>query len=99
MPLSIAFRWKAPRIETPREDPNGIAGGLSAVGDSIYRAKQSSRAEDDRQRRIAEDDRQKSLFGETADLIRGKASERARLVQQREQIAAQIEAIKQRMGL
>lgn len=99
MPLSIAFRWKAPRIETPREDPNGIAGGLSAVGDSIYRAKQSRRAEEDRQRRIAEEDRQKSLFGETADLIRGMASERARLVQQREQVAAQIEAIKQRMGL
>ena len=99
MPLSIAFRWKAPRIETPREDPNGIAGGLSAVGDSIYRAKQSRRAEEDRQRRIAEEDRQKSLFGETADLIMGRASERARLVQQREQVAAQIEAIKQRMGL
>lgn len=99
MPLSIAFRWKAPRIETPREDPNGIAGGLSAVGDSIYRAKQSRRAEDDRQRRISEEERQKSLFGETADLIRGMASERERLVQQREQVAAQIEAIKQRMGL
>lgn len=99
MPLSIAFRWKAPRIETPREDPNGIAGGISAVGDSIYRVKQSRRAEEDRQRRIAEEDRQKSLFGETADLIRGRAEERARLVQQREQVAAQIEAIKQRMGL
>lgn len=99
MPLSIAFRWKAPRIETPREDPNGIAEGLSAVGDSIYRVKQSRRAEEDRQRRIAEEDRQKSLFGETADLIMGRAKERARLVQQREQVAAQIEAIKQRMGL
>ena len=99
MPLSIAFRWKSPRIETPREDPNGIVGGLSAVGDSIYRVKQSRRAEEDRQRRIAEEDRQKSLFGETADLIRGRASERDRLVQQRKQVAAQIESLKQRMGL
>lgn len=99
MPLSIAFRWKAPRIETPREDPNGIAGGLSAIGDSIYRVKQSRRAEDERQRRIAEEDRQKSLFGETADLIRGKADDRARLVQRREQIVRQIAAIKQRIGM
>lgn len=54
---------------------------------------------EDRQRRITEEDRQRQLFGETSGLIRGKADERARLVQQREQIAAQIEAIKQRIGI
>lgn len=54
---------------------------------------------EDRQRRIDEEERQKRLFGDTAGLIRGKADERARLVQQREQIAAQIEAIKQRIGM
>lgn len=54
---------------------------------------------EDRQRRIDEEDRQKRLFGDTAGLIRGKADERARLVQQREQIAAQIEALKQRIGM
>ncbi|WP_295684773.1 hypothetical protein [uncultured Fibrobacter sp.] len=99
MPLSIAFRWKAPRIETPREDPNGIAEGLSSIGDAIYRAKQSRRAEEDRQRRIDEEDRQRRLFGDTAGLIRGKADDRARLVQQREQIVRQIAAIKQRIGM
>ena len=117
MPLSIAFRWKAPRIETPREDPNGIAEGLSSIGDAIYRVKQSRRAEDerqrnaarqaeldrmsteDRQRRIDEEDRQRRLFGDTAGLIRGKADDRARLVQQREQIVRQIAAIKQRIGM
>lgn len=117
MPLSIAFRWKAPRIETPREDPNGIAEGLSSIGDAIYRAKQSRRDEDerqrnaarqaeldrksteDRQRRIDEEDRQRQLFSDTAGLIRGKADDRARLVQQREQIVRQIAAIKQRIGM
>ena len=54
---------------------------------------------EDRQRRITEEDRQRQLFGDTAGLIRGKADERARLVQQREQIAAQIEALKQRIGM
>ena len=54
---------------------------------------------EDRQRRITEEDRQRQLFGETSGLIRGKADERARLVQQRNQIAAQIEALKQRIGM
>lgn len=54
---------------------------------------------EDRRRRIAEEDRQRNLYGEAAGLIRGKADERARLVQQRNQIAAQIEAIKQRIGV
>ena len=54
---------------------------------------------EDRQRRIDEEERQKRLFGDTAGLIRGKADERARLVQKREQIAAQIEALKQRIGM
>lgn len=117
MPMNVAFRWKTPRIDTPREDPNGIAEGLSSIGDAIYRAKQSRRAEDvrqrmavrqaeldrmsmeDRQRRIDEEDRQRRLFGDTAVLIRGKADDRARLVQQREQIVRQIAAIKQRIGM
>lgn len=117
MPMNVAFRWKTPRIDTPREDPNGIAEGLSSIGDAIYRAKQSRRAEDDRQRnaarqaeldrmsaedrqrRIDEEDRQRQLFGDTAGLIRGKADDRARLVQQREQIVRQIAAIKQRIGM
>ena len=117
MPMNVAFRWKTPRIDTPREDPNGIAEGLSSIGDAIYRAKQSRRAEserqrnaarqaeldrmstEDRQRRIDEEDRQRQLFGDTAGLIRGKADDRARLVQQREQIVRQIATIKQRIGL
>ena len=62
-------------------------------------ARLDSMYSEDRQRRIDEEERQKRLFGDTAGLIRGKADERARLVQQREQIAAQIEALKQRIGM
>lgn len=62
-------------------------------------ARLDSMYSEDRLRRIDEEERQKRLFGDTAGLIRGKAAERARLVQQREQIAAQIEALKQRIGM
>lgn len=62
-------------------------------------ARLDSMYSEDRQRRIDEEERQKRLFGDTAGLIRGKADERARLVQQREQIAAQIEALKKRIGM
>lgn len=62
-------------------------------------ARLDSMYSEDRKRRIDEEERQKRLFGDTAGLIRGKADERARLVQKREQIAAQIEALKQRIGM
>lgn len=62
-------------------------------------ARLDSMYSEDRLRRIDEEERQKRLFGDTAGLIRGKADERARLVQQREQIAAQIEALKKRIGM
>lgn len=119
MPMSVGFRWKGVNIAPPKTvtERERLGENLGAIGDSIYRAKQSRRAEDerqrmaarqaeldrmsmeDRQRRIDEEDRQRRLFGDTAGLIRGKADERARLVQQREQIVRQIAAIKQRIGM
>lgn len=54
---------------------------------------------EDRQRRIDAEDRMQRIYGETADLISGKQAERQKLVAQREQIAQQIAALRQRIGM
>ena len=79
------------RLDSNNRARNAAQDARQARLDSMY--------SEDRQRRIDEEERQKRLFGDTAGLIRGKADERARLVQQREQIEAQIEALKQRIGM
>lgn len=96
MPMSIAFRWRTPNINAPQStaEKNDVNENLRSIGGSIFQMKQSRRMEDDRQRRIAEDERQKKLYGETADMIRGKASEREALVKKREEILERINQLK-----
>lgn len=100
MPMSIAFRWRTPNINAPQStaEKNDVNENLRSIGSSIFQMKQSRRMEDDRQRRIAEDERQKKLYGETADMIRGKASEREALVKERERIVNEINALKAQMN-
>ena len=100
MPMSIAFRWRTPNIATPQStvEKNNVNENLQSIGSSIFQMKQSRRMEDDRQRRIAEEERQKKLYGETADMIRGKASEREALVKERDRIINEINALKAQMN-
>lgn len=55
-------------------------------------------AEEDRQRRIQAEDRQQKLYGETSELIRSKAAQRAELVRRREEIVNRINELEQRIG-
>lgn len=55
-------------------------------------------AAEDRARAIAEQDRRNKAYGEAADIIRGRSAERERLLQERAEIVARINAIKSRMG-
>ena len=100
MPMSIAFRWRTPNISEPQSnaEKNNVNENLQSIGSSIFNMKQSRRAEQDRQRRIDEEERQKKLYGETADMIRGKAAEREALVKERERIVNEINALKAQMN-
>lgn len=53
---------------------------------------------EDRQRRIQAEDRQQKLYGETSELIRSKAAQRAELVRRREEIVNRINELEQRIG-
>lgn len=53
---------------------------------------------EDRQRRIDAEDRQQKLYGETSELIRSKAAQRAELVRRREEIVNRINELEQRIG-
>lgn len=114
--MSVNFMWRTPQMVAGRSDPNGISEGLGNVGESIFRFKQSRRAEEERQRnaarqaeldrmnaedrkrRIQAEDRQQKLYGETSELIRSKAAQRAELVRRREEIVNRINELEQRIG-
>lgn len=100
MPMSIAFRWRTPNISAPQStvEKNNVNENLQSIGNSIFQMKLGRRMEDDRQRRIAEEERQKKLYGETADMIRGKAAERETLVKERDRIINEINALKAQMN-
>lgn len=51
--MSVNFMWRSPQMVAGRSDPNGISEGLGKVGESIFRFKQSRRAEEERQRNAA----------------------------------------------
>ena len=53
MAMSVNFVWRSPQIVAGRSDPNGYSEGLGKVGESIFRFKQSRRAEDERHRNAA----------------------------------------------
>lgn len=51
--MSVNFMWRSPQMVAGRSDPNGYSEGLGKVGESIFRFKQSRRAEEERQRNAA----------------------------------------------
>ena len=55
-------------------------------------------AAEDRNRRIQAEDKQQKLYGETSELIRSKAAQRAELVRRREEIVKRINELEQRTG-
>lgn len=56
-------------------------------------------AAEDRARGIEEQERRNRAYGEAAELIRGRAAERERLLQERAAIVGQINELKTRLGL
>lgn len=56
-------------------------------------------AAEDRAREIDEQERRRKAYGDAADIMRGRSAERERLMQERASIVAQINGLKQRMGL
>lgn len=109
MPMSVNFRWKTPGLVAAKADQDGIGAGLASLGDAIARMKASrnERAQQDRRnaiedenraRAIAEQDRRNKAYGDAANIIRGRSAERERLLQERAEIVARINAIKSRMG-
>lgn len=111
MPMSVAFRWKTPNIQVSKGamEQDGWNRGLSDLSDSIRYAKESrykkaqdarrNRIEDeDRQRRIDEEERRKKVWGETADMMRSKADERAALVKRADEIRNRIAALQAQLG-
>lgn len=100
MPLSIGFRWNVPKAD-PIEKPSTSGNFLRAAGEAVTQVKRGQmeredreRNEQDRQRRISEEDRQKSLYGETAEMIRGKKEQRDALVKRRDELKARIAQLK-----
>ena len=94
-------------------EPSGRAAQLreerigaepDAGGDRHHRheepqAERRNRIEDeDRARRIDEEERRKKVYGDAADMMRGKAQERAALVQEAEKLRSEIAELKARIG-
>lgn len=99
MPLSINFRWNAPLVASPEPTAqrNGLERAMQSVGRIGTGLQQRARqreldrmAAEDRERRIAEEERQKTLYGQTAELIRRGASDYASLVARRDAIMAEL---------
>ena len=53
MAMSVNFMWRSPQMVAGKSDPNGYSQGLGKVGESIFRFKNSRRAEEERQRQAA----------------------------------------------
>lgn len=118
MPMSVNFMWRSPQMVAAQSnaEKENLKENLSSIGESIFRFKQSRRAEEerqrnaerqaeldrmnaeDRQRRIDAEDRQRKIYGDTSELIRSKAAQRAELVRRREEIVNRINELEQRIG-
>lgn len=111
MPLAVSFRWKTPAVQAAQPDSvkNGwdksltqAAQGIASAKDRKFNREQAERRnrieDEDRRRRIDEEERRKKVYGEAADIMRAKASERAALVQEAEKLRSEIAELKARIG-
>ena len=112
MPMVVNFRWKSPTLRVPESDAekNNLNENLMQLGQSIadikaarYNREQQERRnaieDENRAMEAAERERRQKAYGEAAGLIRGRSSERERLLQERAAVVAQINELKQRLGL
>lgn len=109
MPLSINFRWKTPNVSvsTAEEESRAqgfkdLANGIGAARDRRYMRQQTERRnaieDEDRRRRIEDEERRKQVYGEAAEMMRGKAKERSELVREAEMLRGEIAELKARIG-
>ena len=111
MAMAVNFRWKGVNLQAaqPNSVKNGWADSISQAATAIAGMKERrfnreqterrNRIEDeDRSRRIAEEDRRKKVYGEAADMMRGKAAEREALVREAETLRAEIAQLKAQVG-
>lgn len=111
MALAVNFRWKTPQQQQVRSDweKDGWGEGLDKMANTIANVKRSryekaqterrnAIEDEDRRRRMEEEDRRKRVYGEAADMMRGKAEYRANLVRQAEALRSEIEQLKAQVG-
>lgn len=111
MAMAVNFRWRSSNLQAaqPNSVKNGWAQSLTQAATAISdmknrrfnkeQAERRNRIEDeDRARRIDEEERRKKVYGDAADMMRGKAQERAALVQEAEKLRSEIAELKARIG-
>lgn len=111
MAMAVNFRWKGVNMQAAQ--PNSVRNGWdksltqAATAISDMKARRFNREQterrnaiedEDRARRMDEENRRKKVYGEAADMMRGKASERAALVQEAGQLRAEIAQLKAQIG-
>ena len=108
MALAVNFRWKGTNVQAKQPD-TALATSITQSAQAIALAKdrrfnrdQAERRnaieDEDRRRRIDEEERRKKVYGEAADMMRGKAQERAALVKEAEQLRAEIAQLQAQVG-
>lgn len=112
MPLSINFRWAAPRIEAaqPLAEKQHLNENLMQVANAITSAKQRRAqaeqteranriADEERSRKQAAEDKREKTYAEAADLMRKRKTAIDGLKAQREQVVQQIQQLKNELGV
>lgn len=110
MALNVAWRWKTPVVSVGNEQQTSMTQGLRDLGTGIaqmrdrrYQKQEQQRRnaieDEDRTRRIDEEDRRKKVYGEAAELMRGRQATLENLRSQREQIVRQIQQLQTELGV
>lgn len=108
MAMAVNFRWRGSNVQAKQPDTS-IATSMSQAAQAISSAKdrrfnreQAERRNaienEDRERRISEEERRRKVYGDAADMMRGKARERADLVREAEALRSEISALKAQVG-
>lgn len=108
MPLAVNFRWKGTNVQAKQPD-TALATSITQAAQAIQTAKdrrfnrdQAERRnaieDEERARRIAEEDRRKKVYGDAAEIMRGKARERAALVSEAERLRSEIAELQAQVG-
>lgn len=97
MPLAVNFRWKGTNVQAKQPDTS-LATSITQAAQAINTAKDRRFNREQTERRNADEDRRKKVYGEAAEMMRGKARERAALVGEAERLRSEIAELKAQVG-